>query len=40
MNDYTQEWTDDKLFKFFNLTQDDINIINNVAGKYDKEIKL
>ena len=32
--DFTQEWTDEKLYKEFNLTQEEINFINTHIPKY------
>lgn len=32
--DFTQEWTDEKLYKHFNLTEDEINFINKNIPKY------
>ena len=33
--DFTQEWTDEKLFKEFKLTQDEIDFINLIPKYYD-----
>jgi hypothetical protein len=32
--DFTQEWTDEKLYKEFNLTEEEINFINTHIPKY------
>lgn len=32
--DFTKEWTDEKLYKHFNLTEDEINFINKNIPKY------
>ena len=32
--DFTQEWTDEKLYKYFDLTQDEINFIEKNIPKY------
>ena len=38
--DFTQEWTDEKLYKHFNLTQDEINFIEeNIPDYYNTKQK-
>lgn len=34
MEDYTINWTDEKLYKYFNLSEDDIKIINKETEYY------
>lgn len=34
MDDYSQPWTDERFYKFFNLTKDEIKIIEETMAKY------
>ena len=34
MSDYTQPWTDERFYKFFNITPDEQKIIEETMAKY------
>ena len=34
MEDYTHEWTDEMLYKYFDLSKKEIEIIHNETNKY------
>ena len=38
--DFTQKWNDEKLFKYFEFNQDEINFINDyIEDWYEQDIK-